>query len=95
MILVNFFHSKVFHGEMSVKLYKYQSAERGYHYRNYWQPVVGEELGCMHERDNPFDLFAMAKKKTTGETVGYLPQKEDNGRNSRILATERRQREKQ
>ena len=80
MILVKFFHSKEFHGEMSVKLYKYQSAVRGYHYyRNYWQPVVGEELGCMHERDNPFDLFAMAKKKTTGETVGYLPQK-----NSRV-----------
>ena len=64
---------------MSVKLYKYQSAVRGYHYRNYWQPVVGEELGCMHERDNPFDLFAMAMKKTTGETVGHLPQK-----NSRV-----------
>ena len=64
---------------MSVKLYKYQSAVRGYHYRNYWQPVVGEELGCMHERDNPFDLFAMAVKKTKGETVGHLPQK-----NSRV-----------
>ena len=49
MILVKFFHSKEFHGEMSVKLYKYQSAVRRYHYyRNYWQPVVGEELGCIH-----------------------------------------------
>ena len=33
----------------------------------------------MHERDNPFDLFAIAMKKTTGETVGHLPQK-----NSRV-----------
>ena len=37
---------------MSVKLYKYTSAVRWYHcYRNYWRPVVGEELNCMHERD--------------------------------------------
>ena len=27
----------------------------------------------MHERDNPFDLFAIAIKKTTGETVRHLP----------------------
>ena len=47
---------------------------RGHHcYRNYWQPVVGEELNCTHERDNPFDLFAIAIKKSTGETVGHLP----------------------
>ena len=26
----------------------------------------------MRERDNPFDLFAIAIKKTTGETVGHL-----------------------
>ena len=59
---------------MSVKLYKYPSAVREYHYyRNYWQPVVGEELDCMHERDNPFNLFAIAIKKKTGETVGHLP----------------------
>ena len=58
---------------MSVKSYKYPSAARAYHYyRNYWQPVVGEKLDCMHERDNPFDLFAVAIKKTTGETVGHL-----------------------
>ena len=51
---------------MSVKLYKYPSAVRGYHYyRNYCQPVVGEELDCMHKRDNSFDLFVIAIKKTT------------------------------
>ena len=27
----------------------------------------------MHERGHPFDLFAIAIKKTTGETVGHLP----------------------
>ena len=59
---------------MSVKLYKYPSAVRGYHYyRNYCQPVVGEELDCMHERDNPFNLFVIAIKKTTRKTVGHLP----------------------
>ena len=63
-----------------MKLYKYSSAMRGCHYyRNYCQPVVGEELVCMHERDNPFDLFAIAIKKTTGEIVGHLPMK-----NSRV-----------
>ena len=46
---------------------------RGFHYyRNYWQPVVGEELDCMHGRDNPFHLFAIAIKKTKGEIVGHL-----------------------
>ena len=63
---------------MSVKLYKYTSAVRWYHcYRNYWQPVVREELNCMHERDNPFDLFAIAIKKSMGkgETVRHMPMK--------------------
>ena len=68
------FHSKELHGEMSVKLYKYPSAVRGYqYYHNLWQPVVGEELDCMHEIDNPFDLFTIAIKKTTRETIGHLP----------------------
>ena len=59
---------------MRVKLYKYSSAMKWCHYyRNYCQPVVGEELDCMNERDNPFDLFAIAIKKTTGEIVGHLP----------------------
>ena len=71
---------------MSVKLYKYTSAVRRYHYyRNYWQPVVGEELNCMHERDNPFDLFAIAIKKSTGtgETVRHIPM--ENSRVTKYL----------
>ena len=68
------FHSKEFHGEMSVKLYKYPLAVRGHrYYRNYWRSVVGEELDFMHKGDNHFDLFAIAIKKTTRETVGHLP----------------------
>ena len=61
--------------KMNVKLYKYPSTVRGHHYyRNYWQPVVGEELDCMQKRGNPFDLFATEIiKKTTGEKVGHLP----------------------
>ena len=36
---------------MSVKLYKYPSAVREYHYyHNYWPPVVGEELDYMDKR---------------------------------------------
>ena len=69
---------------MSAKLYKYPSAVRGYHYyRKYWQPIVGEELVCMHERDNPFHLFAIAIKRTTGESVGHLPM--ENSRGSKYL----------
>ena len=66
------FHSKEFHREMIVKLYKYPSAVRYHYYHNYWQRVVGEELDCTHERDNSFDLFAIAIQKTTGEKVGHL-----------------------
>ena len=73
---------------MSVKLYKYPSAVRGYHYyRNYWQPVVAEELNCMHKIDNPFDLFAIATKKTTGEIVGHLPM--ENSRVTKYLMDRR------
>ena len=57
---------------MIVKLYKYPSAVRYHYYHNYWQRVVGEELDCTHERDNSFDLFAIAIQKTTGEKVGHL-----------------------
>ena len=61
--------------KLSVKLYKYPSVVRGSHYyQNYRQPVVGEELDCMHEKDNLFDFFAIEViKKTTGETVVHLP----------------------
>ena len=60
--------------KMSLKLYKYLSAIRGYYYRKYWQSVVEQELDCMHERYNPFDSFCYkAIKKTTGKTEGHLP----------------------
>lgn len=67
---------------MGEKIYEYSSAVTGYHfYRSYWQPFVGEELDCMHERDNPFDFFAIkVSKTTTGQTVGHLPME-----NSRVM----------
>ena len=80
---INFLYEKVTYSlvlqkiskKMSAKLYKYPSTVTWYHYyRNYWQPVVGEELDFMYERDNPFDLLAIKIiKKTTGETVEHLP----------------------
>ena len=73
---------------MSVKLYNYPSAVGGYYYyRNYWQPVVAEELNCMYKRDNPFDLFAIAIKKTTGEIEGHLPM--ENSRVTKYLMDRR------
>ena len=70
---------------MSEELYEYSSAVRGYHYfRNYWQPTLGEELDCMHEKDNPFDFFAIkVSKSTTRQTVGHLPMK--NSRATKFL----------
>lgn len=61
--------------KISMKLHKYPSAARGYHYYgSYWQSIVGEELDSMYERDNIFDLFAIKViKKTTVEMVGHLP----------------------
>ena len=51
------------------------SCVRGYHiYKELWEAVVGEKLGCQQERDNPSDTYAVAIKK--GEkVVGHLPQR--------------------
>ena len=60
--------------KMSVKLYKYLSAVREYHYyRNYWLQEMGEELDCMQERYDFFYLSAIKGiKETTGKTVSHL-----------------------
>ena len=57
------------------KLFEYLSAERGYHYyRRYWQPQTQQKLACVHEKDNPYDFFAIKMTDITSRmTVGHLP----------------------
>ena len=57
------------------KLFEYTSAVRGYHYyRQYWQPEESQTLDCAHEKDNPFDIFAIkVMDRNSGATVGHLP----------------------
>ena len=57
------------------KVFEFTSAVRGFHYyRRYWRPEVEQKLNCYHERNNPFDRFAI-KCCAIGneETVGHLP----------------------
>ena len=35
-------------------------AVRGFHYyRRHWKPVLNETLKCLHDKENPFDIFAI------------------------------------
>ena len=58
-----------------VNLFDYSSAVRGYHsYRRYWQPQPEQRLVCSHEKNNPYDFFAIkAAVPESGTTVGHLP----------------------
>ena len=47
-------------------------------YNNVWKPVIGKELRCQREKDNPRDPYAVAVTKScTGdvgvEVVGHVP----------------------
>ena len=47
---------------------------RGYHhYKTYCNPKPSEKIICSHERDNPFDVFAIRACNTKINTVGHLP----------------------
>ena len=52
---------------------------RGFHvYKDVWRPVIGEELRCQREEDNPRDPYAVTVTKScTGvvgvEVVGHVP----------------------
>ena len=50
-------------------------AIRGYHYyRRYWTPIINENLNCLHDRENPFDVFAIKTCQSQSfEAVGHLP----------------------
>ena len=58
-----------------VNLFDYSSAVPGYHYyRRYWQSQPEQRFACSHEKNNPYDFFAI--KVTAPEsatTVGHLP----------------------
>ena len=56
-------------------LFEYSSAVRGFHYyRKYWNPKELQTLDCVHERDNPFDFFAIkVVDQDSGVIVGHLP----------------------
>lgn len=54
-----------------------ESCIRGFHiYKDNWLPVIGEQIKCIREDDNPRDRYAVAVVKTTAvgdETVGHIP----------------------
>ena len=56
-------------------MFDYSSAVRGYHYyRRYWQPQPEQRLVCSHEKNNPYDFFAIkVTVPESGTTVGHLP----------------------
>ena len=76
-------------------LFEYSSAVRGYHYYpNYWTPTESQKLDCVHERDNPFDFFAIkVMNQESGATVGHLPMENSRAtkflldRGARVIAT--------
>ena len=52
----------------------FKSAIRGFHvYRQFWKPLLAEELSCSHEAENAFDIFAIKVCTDNGQTVGHLP----------------------
>ena len=71
----------------TVNLFEYSSAVRGYHYyRRYWQPQPEQSLDCSHEKNNPYDFFAIkVTVPESGETVGHLPM--ENSRVTTVLTS--------
>ena len=76
-------------------LFEYSSAVRGFHYyRKYWNPKESQTLDCVHEKDNPFDFFAIkVMDQDSGATVGHLPMENSRAtkflldRGARVIAT--------
>lgn len=60
---------------MSNKNLVFTAAVRGFHvYKTNWKPQEGESLNCIHEENNPYDVFSMKIcKPDTNEIVGHLP----------------------
>ena len=53
----------------------FSAAVRGFHvYRDVWKPLENEELECLFERHNLFDMFAINTCRLEGgQIVGHLP----------------------
>ena len=60
---------------MANKNIYFSAAARGFHvYQASWKPENGEVLQCMHEKNNPYDMFSMKVcKLNSDEIVGHLP----------------------
>ena len=49
------------------------SSVYGYYvYQGNWTPIIGEQLNCVREDENPRDCYAVAIKKS-GNIVGHVP----------------------
>ena len=58
---------------MKMSSYRMESCIRGFHiYKEVWTPFIGERLGCVRERSNREDPFAVAMKRGN-EVVGHVP----------------------
>ena len=56
--------------------FRIDSCIQGYHaYEEIWTVVFGEEFNTEREIGNIVDWYAVAVKKYSSETVGYLPKK--------------------
>ena len=52
----------------------FSAAVRGVHFhRRAWVPTESEKLKCAHDKNNPFDDFAIKIMNNSGQTVGHLP----------------------
>ena len=52
----------------------FSAAVRGFHfYRRAWVPTESEKLKCAHDKNNPFDDFAIKTMNNSDQTVGHLP----------------------
>ena len=52
------------------KVLRFSAAIRGFHY---YQRIENEELNCLHEQGNAFDIFAIKTICQNGKIVGHLP----------------------
>ena len=59
----------------SNKIFVFSAAVRGFHvYRDIWNPQIDEELICLHEERNLFDMFSIKTCRTSDRAiVGHLP----------------------
>lgn len=71
--------------DMACKLFEYHSAVRRYYNcKKYWQPIEGQTLYCMQEKNNHFSYFAVkVMAQNSGRTMGQLQM--ENSRATKFL----------